>query len=181
MKGFRRAAGRRWHLLERGDTAVLPRGRAGTPVPPRHQRQAPGRHVGLRTPQEGPDSVFLSLLPSALGDSLRVPTGDRSEGAELRSQPAHAALPPYSLPRSWRGDGGRMAAAGGRGSAAEGGAMAREGRLQAVCSGTRGQGRPLESGWHKSHARSPGTTTLNLNWLPFKYHLRAGFPASLSS
>lgn len=74
-----------------------------------------------------------------------------------------------------------MAAAGGRGRAAEGGAMEREGRLQAVCGSTRGQGRPLESGWHKSHARSPGTTTLNLNWLPFKYHLRAGFPASLSS
>lgn len=41
-------------------------------------------------------------------------------------------------------------------------------------------GRPLESGWHKSHAQSQETTTLNLNWLPFKYHLSASFPASLS-
>lgn len=102
---------------------------------------------------------------------------------EQSSDPSQ--LTPLSLRILFLGAGGEMEAGWRR--RGRGGERQREarwsgrGRLQAVCGGTRGQGRLLESGWHKSHARSPGTTTLNLNWLPFKYHLRAGFPASLSS
>lgn len=106
MKGFRRAAGRRWHLLERGDTAVLPRGRAGTPVPPRHQRQAPGRHVGLGHRRRGQtpfSSVSYHLPWETVCGSPQV-TGAR----EQSSDPSQ--LTPLSLRILFLGAGGEMEA-----------------------------------------------------------------------
>lgn len=40
-----------------------------------------------------------------------------------------------------------------------------------------GQAQGGVGGMNRTHSQE--TTTLNLNWLPFKYHLRADFPASL--
>lgn len=136
MKGFRRAAGRRRHLLERGTQQCCrgggrdPRASAA-PAPAGKAAGAPGtgRHVGRRTPQGGRtpfSSVSYHLPWETVCGSPQV-TGAREQSSDP-SQLTPAALPPYSLPRSWRGDGGRMAAArgggsgrGGRDGAGEGG------------------------------------------------------------
>lgn len=184
MKGFHRAAGRRWHLLGEGwDPVCLHRtsARRQGAKPAGKAAGAPGTEATTWSAEHRRRGrTQFSSVSCYLPWETICPSQQVTGATERSSEPARRCSPSlFSLQEmetGWRW--GRREGGRGREDSGMEGQRETPGRLTAAASAG---GRPSESRWHKSQARSQETTTLNLNWLPFKYHLRAGFPASLSS